>query len=650
MVSVLLAALCVSQNGFEGKLDALAGAKNTTVLTSYLGPGVPESDLDFLKRPGVYGIGRYGWNVEVATMPSGQVLAVFHTKMTTQGIGDQVFVVQDSKLVRRIPEEDAFGHRLVREDLEVWFNRPAKKAKIKAEIQMKRESGSADTVLVRISDHYRVSSVVNAAGQDVAFAQAGGVVGLDVGDDSESSLTLTYEGVVNGPGFSGTVGMDEAQLTNDYWWPMLARQPIPFSVDIHTPLHWKAVANGALVSNEAVGTEREFRYEMDVPICYLSLSAGDYQEARKTVNGIDYWVLSRELSRSDMEMQLELMPDVIQHFSQFKKYPFPAFGAVDSRLYGGGALEGYSYATYGTGWLPDEDAHEPAHTWFGGIIPNTYLKNFWNESFAVYGEGHYSREGGPGIRADQRRAFVRTARPSGAYATYSCADSGAAVGNAASSLGYGKGALVLQMLEYELGRKLMVSAIAEWLARYPNGRAATWADFEDAVGPEHKLFFDQWIRRPGWAKLSLADVEKAGTRVTGKAIFEDDPYRIKMEVLVITPGYERSQSVVLNPSGSSASSTFEFTVPADATEVIFDPWGRTLMDRGRVSRRSGRMPMVVDKAHEGWAPSRGRRGEWDGGSRAGLLFVGHPDTMPVMKELCAMAGFQVNGDFLTYRS
>ena len=35
--------------------------------------------------------------------------------------------------------------------------------------------------------------------------------------------------------------------------------------------------------------------------------------------------------------------------------------------------------------------HEIAHTWWGGVVPNTYTRTLWNESFAEYSDGLYGR-------------------------------------------------------------------------------------------------------------------------------------------------------------------------------------------------------------------------------------------------------------------
>ncbi|WP_146014244.1 M1 family metallopeptidase, partial [Pseudomonas sp. GW460-E13] len=71
-----------------------------------------------------------------------------------------------------------------------------------------------------------------------------------------------------------------------------------------------------------------------------------------------------------------LYASIIQFYERFAPYPFSQYGGLDSETYGGGAMEAYSYATYGGG-LPSEDPHEPAHTWWGGLINNTYFHSFW---------------------------------------------------------------------------------------------------------------------------------------------------------------------------------------------------------------------------------------------------------------------------------
>jgi len=114
-----------------------------------------------------------------------------------------------------------------------------------------------------------------------------------------------------------------------------------------------------------------FTYRMDLPSVYFSLSSAPYKLYSKVIGERRYAVASMTMTEAQMDLQCELNAPVVEFFDKIYPYPFTTWTSLVSDAYGGGALEAYSFATYGTGWLPDEDAHEPAHTWFGGVIPNS---------------------------------------------------------------------------------------------------------------------------------------------------------------------------------------------------------------------------------------------------------------------------------------
>lgn len=650
MLTFLAASCLFFESPLISELDALAQKRDIQATST--AAGLDASKFRFLRGEGAYGVGRYGWHVLGLKDPTtGLELAVFTTKITSQDIGEPVFEVKNGKLARLIDESETGGFSMDHLTLGASFVPAEKKASLTAKADFSRNSDQAGPLLLRMSEHYKVSAVTDAEGKPVEFKQSGGVIALKAPDAKNFSLNLTYSGVVNLPTYAGAITSDEVMLTNDYWWPIHSRKPIKFDCNITVPSDWTAVTNGNLVGTKDLGNQKVFSYKCDLPICYLSLSAAKFEVATKLVNGINYKVWSKDMSKQQMDQQLEFYPPIIEYYSQFKKHPFNQYGAVVTKLYGGGALEAYSYATYGTGWLPDEDGHEPAHTWFGGIIPNTYLTSFWNESFAEFMDNMYKREGSVGDPADKRLAFAQQFAPSPAYDTAECFTAGASSGGVASALGYGKGAAVLQQLEVELGHDKMVASIKKWLADYPNGKPGEWQGFEAAVGPDMKWFFDQWLRRKGSPKFSLMDVKKSGTKITGRVIFDGAPYRLAMDTLLRGPKGDTMVKTTFNPTGMQQDSEFSITCPADTTLVAFDPYDRLIRRRGPAPLRFSsvsRLKVVVDPKHPKWTRVS-KSADWDGKTLNGYMFVGSPESMPVLKELCKKVGFVVSAGKLTYR-
>lgn len=650
MQASLLLSLILWQPQLQ-ELNDLAKARNVDGLLKLSGPGMDAGTYRFLKQTGAFGVGQKGWTVVPLTDAGDKKeYRVFTSPLTSQDYGDQVFEWAGGKLARLRPETEVGGYRVRHLDFEISFAKAAEhKAQFTVQTRLERQDSPSKSALLRLGPNYTVSGITGEAGEQIAFQQAGGVVLFTPAADKNQIVTISYEGVVNAPGFSGAVNDGEAMLTNDYWWPSTARLPVTFTVKARVRSDWDVITSGERTGLRVEGSDKVISYRMDMPIVYLSLSAGPFTFAEKKTNGIDYRAWSLKLTKDELLQQTELYPPIIEFYAKtFAPHPFTQYGAVDTELYGGGALEAYSYATYGHGWLPDEDAHEPAHTWFGGILPNTYLNSMWNESFAVWCESFYAREGAIGNQAEKRHAFVAVPSPNGAWNATPMVNSGVEWAGVASALGYGKGGYVLQQLEYEMGTDAIVAAARKWIQDHPKGEPAEWEGFEAACGPEWKWFFDQWHRRAGYPAPTISGVAKAGGKLTGKVEFTGEPYRMATDLAIATPSGWKFGRVTLDGSGG-----FSADCPAEATEVIFDPWGRLPIQHKRSNQVTfnslRRAQVVLDDRTADWMPERGRRADWNGTTMENLLFVGHPANNPVIADLCNRAGFVVEGDKLSYR-
>lgn len=559
------------------EFDAWAQARDSVAIEAHASPALA-GKFSFLKGSGAFGVGRTGWHAfELDEPETGKKYIVFSSALTTQDIGEQVFEWDGASLVSLVHERDTRGVRIRKATLEIRFDVPQKLASIAARVECEKSASAGKAFFIRLGDNYTVASVFDEHGERVPFRQAGGIVSLPTPADSQFTYQLVYQGIVNRPRFAGAIVDDEVMLTNDYWWPHIARLPMKLTTTTHVPKGWTVVAQGEKFADR-MGDERVVTFENNLPVSYMSLSAGKFGYREKKVGDITYFVASRELSVEQMDDQLEYLPPIIQFFSTLRKHPYSTYGAVDTRLYGGGALEAYSYATYGTGWLPAEDPHEPSHTWWGGILPNTYLDSFWNESFAVFSEGLYRREGAIGDKAAKRLAFVSPANSSPIYQQFAAWDTGSDNGNAANALGYGRGGVVLQQLELEMGTSKLMGVLRSWLANRPEGEPEGWPQFERACGPEWTWFFDQWIRGKGWPVLTVGSPMQSGSQVKVKISQKQPYYRLKLEyALSDASGWHPGTVDVLPDAGGECV----VTLPAKGSVqmISFDPYDRVMQPR-----------------------------------------------------------------------
>jgi aminopeptidase N len=186
-------------------------------------------------------------------------------------------------------------------------------------------------------------------------------------------------------------------------------------------------------------------------------------------------------------------------------------------------------------------AHEAAHQWFGNTVTQREWGHLWlSEGFATYFAALYTEhaQGDSAFRAEmdgiRRRilgAPVVAERP--------------VIDTAQTDLmqllnanSYQKGGFVLHMLRREVGDSAFFRGVRAYFAAHRQGNALT-PDLRTAVeqeaGRDLKWFFDQWLRRPGYAQLRTEWSHDAETGEIALLVTQGDrfpPYRFTLRVAV----------------------------------------------------------------------------------------------------------------------
>ena len=651
MFPVLFLLLSPHQAPSIASLNQMLANKDVAGLTKLIQGDYGSTSPFAILKGGAYDSGRFGWKAFDFKTVDGKTCVVFDTQLTSEDTGDLVFERVGDQL-RYIPEDNDLGVLVTNHVIDWKFDIPTKTAVLTDEATFKHHGPANKAFMVRFSPQYKVTSVGSDAGP-VPFTQTAGVVSLPTPAGVEPfKYTFAYKAVADLYAFAGSISAKEANLTNDYWYPMTARQPATYSITIHCPATWIAVAQGELVSTNVGSTERVTKYRMDLPVTYFSASCSAYKTHSEQINGRRYSVWSLHMTDQQMKDQCALYAPIIEFYDKnVAKYPFSGYGAVVSDAYGGGALEAYSFATYG--FTPGEDGHETAHTWFGGMADNSYLHSFWNESFADYCDELYHRESPIGNHTARRLAFTSHPGYSAEWEAATLEDSGVAYGSVAGALGYGKGAYVLSMLEQELGTDTMFKAMQTWLQDQPKDRSAEWQDFEAATekasGQNLSWFWDEWMRRPGVADFQVSDVAYSNGQVTANVKFASKPYRMKCEVLLVTSEGKKYQEVQINGDGQISIQSSE-----KPTLVSFDPWRKLLRrikpDESPSSISDFRAAGVYrDPSASTVRPDLKGTLSQIPSDLTNIVIAGNPSTNPTLRSLCSRAGFAVEGNNLTYR-
>jgi aminopeptidase N len=143
------------------------------------------------------------------------------------------------------------------------------------------------------------------------------------------------------------------------------------------------------------------------------------------------------------------------------------------------------------------NAHELAHQWFGDMVTAISPTHHWlQESFATHYNMMYEKEAFGSDYYDQaRRNAQRSALNASTKDLYPIASS-----DAGSTRWYPKGAVVLQMLKYVVGRDAFNRAVKYYLERNPYGNVDSHdllRAFHEICGESLDWFWEQWIYRGG---------------------------------------------------------------------------------------------------------------------------------------------------------
>lgn len=516
-----------------------------------------------------------------------EYLAVFYAFHTCESVGDHVhpLVATGSgwRIGTEIPETDTRGFRVRDHKLTVTYDLPHSACKISDDVSIERTGDSSGLCLLRLSSDMTVDRV-SLGSETIPERHVPGLIALRPPADRTFTVSLAYYGTVNHPG-TDYIRPSEAVL-DSYWYPHIARLPARSTVTATAPKGWTVVAQGELVSKTETENGSTFTYRNEIPNCVFTLDAGPYAITTRQVGGRKLSAYLLKDSEQRANQCLDTLARAMAFYDKsFGPFPYTHYEVVETAGPFDGALEAYSFATFGPGTLPFTIPHELSHTWWGGIVPNPYTRSMWNESFANYSDSLFQRMSAAhrpphalhGIHQDNERGrgLLQSFRVPIAQAFDT-------MNPAHSSVGYGKGSQVLDMLEDLIGTDSMIAAMRRFAADHPRGEPADWSEFEAAVrktsGTDLSWFFDEWLDRGGVPVVRLANVTREQRNgkwvVRGDIVQEGEPYRLKLPIEVQGEGDQKAGALI---DVREATTPFQIESTAPPSAVRLDPDGNVLL-------------------------------------------------------------------------
>jgi aminopeptidase N len=480
--------------------------------------------------------------------------------------------------------EPASEYRVVHHALRVQLRPATHSLKATDRMTVRRLAGAQGLMLARMSEDLDVSQV-RVDGAATPFARAGGLLAVVMppGPPGMLRVDLEYHGAIHHP------EMDDidpkVSFLFSYWYPNIARLPTTADIVVTAPAAWSAIAEGECRGRTPAGSEARTVWRQTHPVCWLELAAGPYQRTSRTLGSktLNAYLLRPDPHRA--QVALDTLASALPVFSRsICTYPWSHYDVVEYPMTVG-ALEGYSMATMKPEMIRGALPHELAHSWWGGIVPNTYTVDMWNEAFATYSERLLKEAIRPpsapgGHPGDDRRRALRVPPRLPIIGAVDALDEPEAV------VGYQKGEAVLYMFRRTMGDATFHRVLTRFAGDMA-GQAATWRDFqrtaEKVTRRDLAWFFDPWLTRPDIPQLRWGPARQEGNSLDAEIEMTTPAYRLRLPVAIDTAdGKRRIETVEV----TGPSTRVHETLATRAVRLVLDPDADFLLAPADENRRS----------------------------------------------------------------
>jgi aminopeptidase N len=370
------------------------------------------------------------------------------------------------------------------------------------------------------------------------------------------------------------------------WWPCkqaLSDKADSIDITLYTPAPNVAVANGLLKKQtEANGIRSYFwKHKYSIVTYLIAIAVTNYAHFQyKAVlsSGDSLPIENYSYPENLAQWQTEMAPIVpmMQDFDTLvSPYPFSKERYAHVQFAFGGGME-HQTISFMQNTNLGLQAHELIHHWFGNKITCGSWQDIWlNEGFATYFAALvYVRLGlSSWPQESQQWINLITQQPGGSVF---CSDTTDLYRIFSGRLSYGKGAMLLHMLRWEMGDAAFWTALRNFI-RDPDliwGFAKTpdlVAHLEAACGKNLTEFFNDWYKGEGFPNITgtatkngnLLEVHLSQTSSHPSVSF------FEMNIPVKVSGNGWDTIVVLPFSSNGQNFSFAFSGPINT--VLFDP-------------------------------------------------------------------------------
>jgi len=375
-----------------------------------------------------------------------------------------------------------------------------------------------------------------------------------------------------------------------FWLPCkdVPNDKASFEFSVTAPSQYKVISNGVKIQEQSSKGKTITHWKEDIPLPTKVMVIGVAKFAVKTFEDspanipVSAWIYQQDSAKGFHDYAPA--SEILKFFSSYiAPYPYNKLANVQSKTIFGGmenasAIFYFENSVTGKGGIEDLLAHEIAHQWFGDMASEKSFTHLWlSEGFATYFTNIYWQQkfGEDAFRKrlhDEREEVIRFVKTN----DHPVVDSLLPYMDLLNANSYQKGGWVLHMLRNEVGDSVFQKIIQTYYNQYKGSNADT-RDFEAVAekvsGKNLKLFFEQWLYRPGIPQLAIEqkiDNDDVKLRITQQGVKFEFPLEVSF---VRADGSTLKQTIPVNDQMVE----FKIKVP-DVKSVIIDPDVRLLYE------------------------------------------------------------------------
>lgn len=310
-----------------------------------------------------------------------------------------------------------------------------------------------------------------------------------------------------------------------------------FIITVQVPSKYEAISNMEVENKEEEDGKTTFKFQktprMSTYLVYIG--AGEYEYKEKMYKGKKIILTAPKGHLDTTSEPLEMASTFLDFYSEYFGIPYalPKVHLIAVPEFAAGAMENWGAITFReTALLINNDttdlarrrvaeviAHELAHQWFGNLVTMKWWDDIWlNESFATFmgfkavdQMNNKWKAQGTMLILDGFGAFtddsLRHTDPIESHMKHPDEMSGMS-----SNIRYGKGGMVLRMIEQYMGEKMFRDSLRVFLKKFAYENAdgsELWNTMTDVSGLPVNNIMETWIKKEGYPVIYVtSDGEK----------------------------------------------------------------------------------------------------------------------------------------------